>query len=78
MSAFTKIVLLGLALAAPACGSVQRSVTHISNWSGPKGEYFYVAYAENEMTSRIKLCHIHDDNTVTCDDQPEVDRLLNH
>lgn len=65
------------ALGLGACAAPMRSVTHISSWSTPAGDYFYVAYAENETTSRLKLCRIQPDNTIACADQPEVDRLLN-
>lgn len=62
---------------ALACAAPIRSVTHISSWSGEAGDYFYLAYTENDLVSRIKLCRIHEDNAVSCVDQPEVDRLLN-
>ena len=74
--------LLAVAASAPllgfaGCAAPMRSVTHISSWSTPNGDYFYLAYAEIDQISRLKLCRIKDDNTVTCVDQPEVDRLLN-
>jgi hypothetical protein len=65
------------ATGAAACAAPMRSVTHISSWSSEAGDYFYLAYAENEAVSRIKLCRILPDNAVSCVDQPEVDRLLN-
>lgn len=74
------IALLLAALAttsALACATSTRSVTHISSWSGRAGDYFYLAYTENDLVSRIKLCRILQDNAVSCIDQPEVDRLLN-
>lgn len=73
-----KLVLVVLAAtSAVACAAPMRSVTHISSWSGEAGDYFYLAYTENDLVSRIKLCRIQPDNAVSCVDQPEVDRLLN-
>ena len=48
-----------LASATAACGtSAIRRVTHVSTWSGPKSDYFYVAYAEDASVSRVKLCQV--------------------
>lgn len=72
----TAAPLLALAL-LPACASPMRSITHLSSWSTPDGDYFYLAYADSDERSRLQLCRIADDNKVTCVAQPEVDRLLN-
>lgn len=74
-----KLVLVAVlaATSAVACVTPMRSVTHISSWSGEAGDYFYLAYTENDLVSRIKLCRILPDNAVSCVDQPEVDHLLN-
>lgn len=75
---FGALALSGSSLfAAGGCTTATRNVTHMSGWSGDAGDYFYLAYAEDAATSRIKLCHIHDDNTISCAEQPELDALLN-
>lgn len=71
-------VAAALASATTACGTAEvRRVTHVSTWSGPKGDYFYVAYAEDADLSRVKLCQVLEDNTIACKDQPAVDAVLN-
>lgn len=70
------MALLGLSLLS-ACGSTVRAVTHVSAWSTPKGDYLYVAYAENSDVSKIRKCNVNADNTITCTEQEEVNKLLN-
>jgi len=79
----TTTIITKLALAAAcavgvsACAAPMRAVTHISGWSNDKGDYFYLAYTENQIVSRVKLCRILQDNAVSCVEQPAVDKLLN-
>lgn len=70
------MALLGLSLLS-ACGSTVRAVTHVSAWTTPKGDYLYVAYAENSDVSRIRKCNVNPDDTITCTEQQEVEELFN-
>ncbi|MCA9541965.1 MAG: hypothetical protein KC620_23875 [Myxococcales bacterium] len=70
------LVLLGLL--AAGCGAQPiRTVTHVSTWSGPGGDYLYLAYAESEFVSRVKRCLIKDDNSLDCADQEALNKQLN-
>lgn len=72
-------VLCALTFAALAtgCGSTVRAVTHVATWQGSAGEYMYIAYAENNDVSKVQLCTINNDNSITCKDQAAVNKLLN-
>lgn len=81
MKARMSVVLSALAWAvfAVGCGAQPvRTVTHISSWSVEDGgDYLYVAYAESEFVSRIKRCLVLEDNTIRCEDQEALNKLLN-
>lgn len=55
------------------CSQTVRAVTHVSTW----GDYMYIAYAENDDVSKVQLCTVNADNSITCVDQTEVNALLN-
>lgn len=63
-----------LVLATGCAPTAVRAVTHVSTW----GDYMYIAYAENQDTSKVQLCTVNADNSITCVDQDEVNRLLNN
>lgn len=78
MPTITKLlVAAACTLGVSACAAPMRAVTHISSWSTDKGDYFYLAYTENQLVSRVKLCRIQQDNAVSCVDQPAIDNVLN-
>lgn len=68
-----------VAVLATGCGAQPvRTVTHISTWSMEDGNaYLYLAYAESEYVSRIKRCLVLEDNSIQCDDQEALNKLLN-
>lgn len=66
-----------LAATAVGCAPPVRTVTHISTWSTDAGKYIYVAYAEDKMVSRVKRCLIAEDNSIQCEDQEALNKLLN-
>ncbi len=70
------IVFAGVATLG-GCRPPIRTITHVSAWSGGQGDYLYIAYAENEDLSKIRRCIINEDNTMTCNEEQEVNALLN-
>jgi hypothetical protein len=76
MKLMMMIAVLGVSLLS-ACGSTVRAVTHVSTWATPKGDYLYVAYAENSDVSKIRKCNVNADNTITCTEQEDANKLLN-
>ena len=62
---------------ASGCSTTVRAVTHVSTWTGPGGDYLYIGYAENNDVSKVRKCNVNADNTVTCTEQEEVNKLLN-
>lgn len=66
-----------LAATAIGCAPPVRTVTHISGWSTDAGNYIYVAYAEDQNVSRVKRCLVEADNSIKCEDQDSINKLLN-
>lgn len=70
-------VACAFAVTAVGCAPPVRTVTHISTWSTDAGKYLYVAYAEDNNVSRVKRCLIEADNSIKCEDQDAINKLLN-
>ena len=74
-----KVLALGLALSGTAagCTTTVRAVTHVGAY-GPKDQpYLYIGYAENKDVSRVRKCTVKPDNAIDCQEQGEVNKLLN-
>lgn len=71
------VAAFALAAASVGCAPPVRTVTHISAWSTDAGKYIYVAYAEDANVSRVKRCLIEEDNSLKCEDQDALNKLLN-
>lgn len=77
-------LVAGAALLA-GCSTTTRSVTHINWYDEEEQSSAYVAYWEGECSgtgcsrgdSYIKLCRVKDNNTMTCEQQKEAEKLLN-
>ena len=70
------VLLCVLGFGSFGCATI-RSVTHISTWKGEAGEYIYIGYAENNDTSKLRRCAVNPDNTLTCYEEDQANRLLN-
>lgn len=70
--------MASLAFAASGCAPTIRSVTHMSTWKGGNGPYIYIGYAENSDVSKLKRCAVNADNTMTCAEEDDVNKLLNN
>ncbi len=84
MRIITNTVLLGILLSTMACATQRRSVTHIR----VDKDKAYLAYAEWDQgmltgitgsndRSRVKRCVINTDNTLKCEEDADVNRILN-
>ncbi len=71
------VAAFALAATAVGCAPPVRTVTHVSAWSTDAGKYIYVAYAEDQNVSRVKRCLIEADNSLKCEDQDALNKLLN-
>ena len=77
-----KMISLGLfsVLCASGCATTHRAVTHVR----VEKDKAYVAYAEwdegafskNER-SRVKRCSINQDNSMACEEDADINRVLN-
>lgn len=84
MRTLLTILMASSALLA-GCTTTTRAVTHINWYDGEEGSSAYVAYWEGECGGRgcnrgdafIKLCRVQPDNTLTCEQQAEAEKLLN-
>ncbi|MBI4955513.1 MAG: hypothetical protein HY908_26060 [Myxococcales bacterium] len=66
-----------LGLLAVGCGQPLRTVTHLSVWKGPAGEYIYIGYAEDSDTSKLRRCAVNEDNTLACNEEEAANAVLN-
>ncbi|HSC88742.1 MAG TPA: hypothetical protein VLC09_15780 [Polyangiaceae bacterium] len=84
MRTIWKILVAGLALSSAACTTQARSVTHMR----VAKDKAYIAYAEwdeglltgftgSNDRSRVKRCEIAEDNSMKCEEDADINRLLN-
>lgn len=84
MNAVTTLVTGLLVLSTLGCSSVRRSVTHVRI----EKDNAYVAYAEwkdggftfitgSDDHSRVKNCKIQPDNSATCEEDADINAILN-
>lgn len=81
MKTLNTMLVLGLILGTAACASTRRSVTHVR----VESDKAYVAYAEWEEgyfvgsndRSRVKRCAINADNTMKCEEDADINAILN-
>ena len=70
--------LIVLAAALSGCATVKARIVTAEHWHN--NNTFYVAYSETDgtsVTANLRKCNISDDNQVACEEQQEVNTLLN-
>jgi hypothetical protein len=81
------VVLLAVASAfATGCATTKRAVTNTVWRDTPSENHLYLSYWEgtcrmlmgcSKGDSHVKLCTAEKDNELKCEDQSEIDKLLN-